>query len=125
MLTRLKISNIALIDKSDIVFDAGFSALTGETGAGKSILIESVSFVLGDRSSRDSIRTGASKASAEADFVLNNDSRTALSGQRHTLFTRHPVGILRLSPNNRTAKVLFFYRKKPNYRSRKLSFTFI
>ena len=69
MLTRLKISNIALIDKSDIVFDAGFSALTGETGAGKSILIESVSFVLGDRSSRDSIRTGASKASAEADFV--------------------------------------------------------
>ncbi len=40
MLTRLQVTNIALIDKSDIAFDAGFSVLTGETGAGKSILIE-------------------------------------------------------------------------------------
>lgn len=74
MLTRLRISNIALIDKSDITFDAGFSVLTGETGAGKSILIESVSFVLGDRASRENIRTGASKASVEAEFVLQKDS---------------------------------------------------
>ena len=74
MLRRLQISNIALIDKSDIVFDTGFSALTGETGAGKSILIESVSFVLGDRASRDSIRTGANKASVEAEFLLAKDS---------------------------------------------------
>lgn len=74
MLTRLQISNIALIDKSDIEFDAGFSVLTGETGAGKSILIESVSFVLGDRASRESIRTGASKASVEAEFVLTEGS---------------------------------------------------
>ena len=68
MLTRLQVSNIALIDKSDIAFDAGFSVLTGETGAGKSILIESVSFVLGERASRESIRTGADKASVEATF---------------------------------------------------------
>ena len=74
MLTRLHISNIALIDKSDIEFDAGFSVLTGETGAGKSILIESVSFVLGDRASRESIRTGANKAAVEAEFVLNDGS---------------------------------------------------
>lgn len=74
MLTRLQISNIALIDKSDIAFDAGFSALTGETGAGKSILIESVSFVLGDRASRDSIRTGANKATVEAEFLLTAES---------------------------------------------------
>ena len=66
MLNRLQIHNVALIDKSDIEFDAGFSALTGETGAGKSILIESMGFVLGDRSSRESIRTGATKASVEA-----------------------------------------------------------
>ena len=65
MLTRLNISNIALIDKSDIVFDAGFSALTGETGAGKSILIESVAFVLGERASRENIRTGADKATVD------------------------------------------------------------
>ncbi len=74
MLTRLQVSNIALIDKSDIAFDAGFSVLTGETGAGKSILIESVSFVLGERASRESIRTGADKASVEATFLLSADS---------------------------------------------------
>lgn len=74
MLTRLQVSNIALIDKSDIAFDAGFSVLTGETGAGKSILIESVSFVLGERASRESIRTGVDKASVEATFLLSADS---------------------------------------------------
>ena len=74
MLTRLQVSNIALIDKSDIAFDAGFSVLTGETGAGKSILIESVSFVLGERASRESIRTGADKASVEATFLLSPES---------------------------------------------------
>ena len=74
MLTRLQVTNIALIDKSDIAFDAGFSVLTGETGAGKSILIESVSFVLGERASRESIRTGADKASVEATFLVSQDS---------------------------------------------------
>lgn len=74
MLTRLQVTNIALIDKSDITFDAGFSVLTGETGAGKSILIESVSFVLGERASRESIRTGADKAAVEATFLLAKDS---------------------------------------------------
>jgi len=85
VLTRLQISNIALIDKSDIEFDAGFSALTGETGAGKSILIESVSFVLGDRASRDSIRTGASKASVEAEFSLMTDSPALAYLKKHEL----------------------------------------
>ena len=85
MLTRLQVNNIALIDKSDIVFDAGFSVLTGETGAGKSILIESVSFVLGDRASRESIRTGANKASAEATFVLSKDSPARAYLNEHQL----------------------------------------
>jgi len=85
VLTRLQVNNIALIDKSDIVFDAGFSVLTGETGAGKSILIESVSFVLGDRASRESIRTGADKASAEATFVLSKDSPARAYLEEHQL----------------------------------------
>lgn len=85
MLTRLYISNIALIDKSDIAFDAGFSALTGETGAGKSILIESVSFVLGDRASRENIRTGAQKAVVEAEFVLAEDSPAYAYLKEHEL----------------------------------------
>ena len=74
MLTRLTVNNIALIDKSDIAFDAGFSVLTGETGAGKSILIEAVGFVLGERASRESIRTGADKAAVEATFLLSETS---------------------------------------------------
>ncbi len=85
MLTRLVINNIALIDKSDIVFDAGFSALTGETGAGKSILIESVAFVLGERASRESIRTGADRASAEATFLLSRQSPARAFLQAHQL----------------------------------------
>ena len=85
MLTRLVITNIALIDKSDIVFDAGFSALTGETGAGKSILIESVAFVLGERASRESIRTGADRASAEATFLLSRQSPARAFLEAHQL----------------------------------------
>ncbi len=85
MLTRLKIANIALIDKSDIVFDAGFSALTGETGAGKSILIESVGFVLGERASRESIRTGADRAAVEATFLLAKQSPARTFLEEHQL----------------------------------------
>ena len=85
MLTRLVITNIALIDKSDIVFDAGFSALTGETGAGKSILIESVGFVLGERASRESIRTGADKATVEATFLLSERSPARAFLEAHQL----------------------------------------
>ncbi len=85
MLTRLVINNIALIDKSDIVFDAGFSALTGETGAGKSILIESVAFVLGERASRESIRTDADRASAEATFLLSRQSPARAFLEAHQL----------------------------------------
>ena len=85
MLTRLKNANIALIDKSDIVFDAGFSALTGETGAGKSILIESVGFVLGERASRESIRTGADRAAVEATFLLAKQSPARAFLEEHQL----------------------------------------
>ena len=85
MLTRLKIANIALIDKSDIVFDAGFSVLTGETGAGKSILIESVGFVLGERASRENIRTGADRAAVEATFLLDQSSPARSFLEAHQL----------------------------------------
>lgn len=85
MLTRLKIANIALIDKSDIVFDAGFSVLTGETGAGKSILIESVGFVLGERASRENIRTGADRAAVEATFLLDQSSPARTFLEAHQL----------------------------------------
>lgn len=68
MLTSLHIENIAIIEKSDIVFDSGFNILTGETGAGKSIVIDSINAILGERTSRDLIRTGADHALVSAVF---------------------------------------------------------
>lgn len=69
MLQLLHIENIAIIEQADIEFEAGFNALTGETGAGKSIVIDSLSAVLGQRTSRDLIRTGAQKAFVSACFT--------------------------------------------------------
>ena len=68
MLNLLHIENIAVIECADITFDRGFNILTGETGAGKSIVIDAISAILGERAYRDMIRTGASKASVQAVF---------------------------------------------------------
>lgn len=69
MLQLLHIENIAVIEAADITFDDGFNALTGETGAGKSIVIDAMGAVLGQRTSRDLIRTGAAKAFVSALFT--------------------------------------------------------
>jgi len=68
MLTSLHIENIAVIDKVDIIFNNGFNVLTGETGAGKSIIIDAISAILGERTSRELIRTGAKSAVVSAVF---------------------------------------------------------
>ncbi|MBQ6997078.1 MAG: DNA repair protein RecN [Oscillospiraceae bacterium] len=68
MLSLLHIENIAVIERAEISFGRGFHVLTGETGAGKSILIDAISAILGERSYRDMIRTGADKASVRAVF---------------------------------------------------------
>ena len=68
MLSLLHIENIAVIESADISFDSGFNVLTGETGAGKSIVIDAISAILGERAYRDMIRTGTSKASVRAVF---------------------------------------------------------
>ena len=73
MLKQLSIRNIALIDQQLIEFFDGFSVLTGETGAGKSIIIEALNFVLGERASRELIKSGEEKASVEATFRLKQD----------------------------------------------------
>ena len=69
MLSLLHIENIAVIEQADISFDKGFNVLTGETGAGKSIVIDAISAILGQRAYRDMIRTGANKASVRAVFT--------------------------------------------------------
>ena len=68
MLTLLHIENIAVIEAADITFDRGFNVLTGETGAGKSIIIDAISAILGERAYREVIRTGAEKAFVSAVF---------------------------------------------------------
>ncbi|MEE1019019.1 MAG: AAA family ATPase, partial [Acutalibacteraceae bacterium] len=76
MLDSLHIENIAVIERADIEFSAGFNVLTGETGAGKSILIDSINAVLGNRTSKELIRRGCERASVSAVFsTLGNDVR--------------------------------------------------
>ena len=69
MLSILHIENVAVIESADIQFDGGFNVLTGETGAGKSIVVDAIGAVLGGRTSRDLIRTGAKSALVSAQFT--------------------------------------------------------
>src|SRR5215471_2227638 len=68
MLRFLRIQHLAVIDSVQVEFDAGFNVLTGETGAGKSILVEAVGLLLGDRAATDLVRTGEESATVEAIF---------------------------------------------------------
>ena len=68
MLSNLQIENVAVIQKADVHFEKGLNVLTGETGAGKSILIDSINAILGNRTSRELVRSGASKAVIRAAF---------------------------------------------------------
>lgn len=68
MLSSLKIENVAVIEHSEIIFDSGLNILTGETGAGKSIVIDAINAILGERTTKNIIRTGADKAKVTAYF---------------------------------------------------------
>src|SRR6201989_1841308 len=68
MLRFLRIRNLAVIEAVEVEFQSGFNVLTGETGAGKSILVEAVGLLLGARASADLVRTGEAQASIEALF---------------------------------------------------------
>lgn len=95
MLSLLHIENIAVIECADISFDRGFNVLTGETGAGKSIVIDAISAILGERAYRDMIRTGTERASVRAVFTevpefpwfaengVEYDSETVISREIH------------------------------------------
>ncbi|NOX32563.1 MAG: DNA repair protein RecN [Deltaproteobacteria bacterium] len=78
MLSELAIKNFAIIDDLRISFRDGFSVLTGETGAGKSIIIEAVNLLLGSRASAGLVRAGCDHAELEAFFDIDTDSRTAM-----------------------------------------------
>jgi len=75
MLTQIQIKNFALIDDLSIRLGNGFNVLTGETGAGKSIIIDAITTILGERASTDLIRTGANRALVEAAFDLSDNPK--------------------------------------------------
>ncbi|MDH7603155.1 MAG: AAA family ATPase, partial [Armatimonadota bacterium] len=72
MLTELYIRNFALIDELRLELDPGFTVLTGETGAGKSIIVDAVAAVLGERAASDVVRSGTEKCLVQAVFDLSN-----------------------------------------------------
>src|SRR5512139_1944667 len=71
MLTELRIRDLAIIDRLDLTFGPGFNVLTGETGAGKSIIIDAVNLLLGDRASQEVVRAGAERTEVEGAFQLS------------------------------------------------------
>ncbi|MBX7150290.1 DNA repair protein RecN [bacterium] len=75
MLTLLYIKNFALIEEAEITFENGLNIITGETGAGKSILIGALSLILGERASTDSIRTGSERAIIEGHFQITKNAK--------------------------------------------------
>lgn len=79
MLEQLTIKNVAVIDRLNVTFDNGLSVLTGETGAGKSIIIDSINMILGDRARKELIRNGTDYAQVEAVFEMTEAVRDVLS----------------------------------------------
>src|SRR5438270_14018966 len=75
MLRFLRVTHLAVIDSVEVEFDAGLNVLTGETGAGKSMLVEAVGLLLGERASGDLVRTGEDTATIEAIFERDGQER--------------------------------------------------
>lgn len=107
MLQFLHIENIAVIEKADIELKNGFNVLTGETGAGKSIIIDSINAILGERTSKELIREGAPKAEVSAVFTdLNSQAVDLLLENGYELDSEGKLLITRvLSSNGSTVKI--------------------
>src|SRR6185503_7952229 len=84
MLHELRIRNFAIIDDLHLVFGPGLNILTGETGAGKSIIIDALGLLLGDRAAAEWVRAGSETAEIEATFHLNDETEVATT-VRHVL----------------------------------------
>ena len=78
MLEQLTVKNVAVIDRLDVSFRDGVTVLTGETGAGKSIIIDSINMILGGRASKELVRRGAEKAEVQAVFSMNDSVRSIM-----------------------------------------------
>ena len=78
MLRELKIENLAIIDELDLEFKEGFAVLTGETGAGKSIILNAINLLIGEKASVDMIRDGEESLLAQGVFDINNEQAIVL-----------------------------------------------
>src|SRR5258705_11262761 len=90
MLRFLRIRNLAVIEAVEVEFEPGFNVLTGETGAGKSILVEAVGLLLGARASADLVRTGEAQATIEAIFD-DPSTRIARAGHPPSIPSARPA----------------------------------
>jgi len=79
MLERLTVTDLALVERAEIVFGAGLNVVTGETGAGKTLLVDAVSLLLGGRPDADAVREGARSAVVEGEFRVSPDRREAIA----------------------------------------------
>lgn len=91
MLISLQIENFALIDRLELNFSAGLNVLTGETGAGKSIILDALDAALGGKVGSRSIRTGADRASIEATFKLDPSLRSWLESEQIELLDEEAI----------------------------------
>jgi len=103
MLTRLSITNLAIIENLDVAFKDGFTVLTGETGAGKSLVIDSLSLLLGARASSELIRAGEEKALIKGEFELHNAQFEALLAKLNIPFDDSHIEIERIIGRNKSS----------------------
>lgn len=95
MLSRLTIKNVALIEQADVTFGEGLNVLSGETGAGKSVILDSVNFVLGAKADRTMIRHGESECLVKAEFLVPEDSKAVRALQEMDIDTDGEIIISR------------------------------
>ena len=111
MLSSLQIENVAVIQKANVHFEKGLNVLTGETGAGKSILIDSINAILGNRTSKDLVRTGAAKAVIRAAFedvppaVLDSLEKAGYERSEALLLSRPAGAVRRAYQHQRSARL--------------------
>jgi len=98
MLQHITIYNFAIIESEEVHLAGGFTALTGETGAGKSIILDAITLLLGGRASVDMVRRGQERASVEGTFALSGEDRAAVEGRLRALaLAPRPDGLLTIS----------------------------
>lgn len=95
MLTRLCVKNVALISQADIEFDSGLNVLSGETGSGKSVILDSINFVLGSKADRTMIRYGEQEASVRAEFIVDEKSEAISKLREYDIETDGSIIITR------------------------------